>query len=246
MTDAAMSPEALNEKLCEMANAQLVSPEYERLYAVPLNREAARIYILQRAHFVLNRRCCWGHVQGAAPFDVKGLIWEHEQDELVGDPSRNLANHYQLGVQEGESVGLKPEDFETAPPLDGVLVASYAWLHLARDKPWLEALASSCILEIANSDAIVKSGGNARRIGEKMRDELGIPFEKQDSNAEHVVAEIEHANLLMKAASKYGRTVEAQQLIFQGATASLAIDRLYKNALAEAMEAVAGPMARAS
>jgi len=246
MTDSPISLEALNAELCEMANAQLVSPEYERLYAVPLNQKAGQIYILQRAHFVLNRRSCWAHVQGAAPFDIKGLIWEHEQDELVGDPSRNLANHYQLGVQEGASVGLKPEDFEATPPLDGVLVASYAWLHIARDKPWLEALASSCILEIANSDAIVKSGGNARRIGEKMRDELGIPFEKQDSNAEHVIAEIEHANLLMKAAAKYGRTAEAQDAIMRGARASLAIDRFYKNALAEAMEAATGTMARAS
>jgi len=246
MTDRAMSLDELNEALCKMANAQLVSPEYERLYAVRLNREAGQIYILQRAHFVLNRRSCWGHVQGAAPFDIKGLIWEHEQDELMGDASRNLANHYQLGVQEGVAVGLTPRDFEDTPPLDGVLVATYAWLHIARDKPWLEALASSCILEIANSDAIVKAGGNARRIGEKMRDELGIPFSKQVSNAEHIVAEIEHANLLMKAADKYGRTADAQADIMRGAAAGLAIDRVYKNALAEAMEAVASPMAQAS
>lgn len=246
MTDSAMSLEQLNDKLCEMANEQIVSPEYKRLYAVPLNQEAAQIYILQRGHFVLNRRCCWGHVQGAVPFDIKGLIWEHEQDELVGDASRGLPNHYQLGVQEGAAVGLTPEDFETTPPLDGVAVACYAWLHIARDKPWIEALASSCVLEIANSDAIVKAGGNARHIGEKMRDELGIPFEKQDSNAEHVVAEIEHANLLMKAAAKYGRTAEAQDAILRGAKASLAIDRVYKNALAEAMEAATRPMARAS
>ncbi len=104
MTDRAMNLEELNEALCKMANEQLVSPEYERLYAVPLNVEAGRIYILQRAHFVLNRRSCWAHVQGAAPFDVKGLIWQHEQEELVGDPSRGLENHYTLGIQEGESL----------------------------------------------------------------------------------------------------------------------------------------------
>jgi pyrroloquinoline quinone (PQQ) biosynthesis protein C len=239
MTDKAMSMKALHEALCKMANDQLVSPEYRRLYNVPFNREAGRVYILQRAHFVLNRRSCWAHVQGASPFDVKGLIWEHEQEELIGDPERGMADHYTLGVQEGESVGLKPADFEKTPPTGGVQTACYAWLHLARDKPWLEALAASCILEIANSDAIVKGGGNARRIGEKMRDELGIPFKKQQSNAEHMVAEVEHANLLMKVASKYGGTPEAQAQIMRGASASLAIDRVYKDTLAQSMEAMA-------
>ena len=235
MTEA-MSLDALEKTLFAMANEQMDSPELRRLYAVPLNRDAARFYILQRAHFVMNRRCCWGHVQGAAPFDVKKLIWEHEQEELIGDPERGVADHVTLGIQEGESVGLSPADFENTPPADGVQVAMYAWLHLARDKPWLEALASSCILEIANSDAVVKRGGNARRIGEKMRDELGIGFEKQQSNAEHVVAEIEHATLLSKAAEKYGRTAETQAQILRGAEASLAVDRVYKNALAQEME----------
>lgn len=239
MSDKVISMKALYEALCKMANDQLVSPEYTRLYDVPLNRAAGQVYILQRAHFVLNRRSCWAHVQGAAPFDVKGLIWEHEQEELVGDPARGMADHYTLGILEGEAVGLKPEDFAKTPPTGGVQTACYAWLHIARDKPWLEALASSCILEIANSDAIVKSGGNARRIGEKMRDELGIPFKKQASNAEHMVAEVEHANLLMRVASTHGRTAEAQDQIMRGAVASLAVDRVYKDALAKAMEAVA-------
>ncbi len=243
MTGKAISLKDLEKALFKIANAQLESKEYRRLYNVKLNREAAQVYILQRAHFVLNRRCCWAHVQGAAPFDVKGLIWEHEQEELIGDPSRDMANHYQLGVQEGEAVGLSPSDFEDTPPIDGVQVATYAWLHIARDKPWLEALASSCILEIANSDAIVKGGGNARRIGEKIRDELGISFEKQHSNAEHMVAEIEHAHLLLRVADKHGRSAEAQAQIMRGARASLAVDRIYKDALADAMETAAGAVA---
>lgn len=243
MTDKVMTLKELDDKIFAMANAQLESKPYRDLYAVPLNRENAALYILQRAHFVLNRRCCWGAVQCTAPFDVKGLIWEHEQEELIGDPERGMADHYTLGVQEGESVGLTPADFENTPPADGVQVALYAWLHLARDKPWLEALAASCVLEVANSDAIVKGGGNARRIGEKMRDELGIGFEKQQSNAEHVVAEIEHATLLSKAAEKYGTTAEAQAQILRGAAASLAVDRVYKAALAEEMAALSGAAA---
>jgi pyrroloquinoline quinone (PQQ) biosynthesis protein C len=239
MTDEAMSQKELDKKLFAMANAQLNSKEYRDLYAVPLNRENAAFYILQRNHFVLNRRCCWAAVQCTAPFDVKGMIWEHEEDELVGDRSRGLADHVTLGMMEGEAVGLTIDDFANTPPADGVQVACYAWLHLARDKPWLEAFAASCILEIANSDAVVKTGGNARRIGEKMRDELGIGFEKQASNAEHMEIEIEHATLLSKAAATHGTTADAQAQILRGADASLAIDRVYKGALTEEMAALA-------
>ena len=243
MTDKALSLEELDEKLFAMANAQLASQEYRDLYAVPLNRENAAFYILQRNHFVLNRRCCWAAVQCTAPFDVKGMIWDHEEDELVGDRARGLPDHVTLGMIEGESVGLTLDDFANARPADGVQVACYAWLHLARDKPWLEAFAASCILEIANSDAIVKSGGNARRIGEKMRDELGIGFEEQASNAEHMEIEIEHATLLSKAAAVHGTTADAQAQILRGAEASLAIDRVYKAALAEGMAALSGAVA---
>lgn len=243
MTDKAMSLNELDEKLFAMANVQLASQEYRNLYAVPLNRENAAFYILQRHHFVLNRRCCWAAVQCMAPFDVKGMIWDHEEDELVGDRARGVADHVTLGMQEGEAVGLTLDDFANSRPADGVQVACYAWLHIARDKPWLEAFAASCILEVANSDAIVKSGGNARRIGEKMRDELGIGFEKQASNAEHMEIEIEHATLLSQAAAKYGTTADAQAQILRGAEASLAIDRVYKAALAEEMASLADAVA---
>lgn len=243
MSTKLLSLESLHEALCTIANEHMLSRESSRLYNVPLNREAGRTYILQRGHFVLNRRACWAHVQATAPFDVKVLIWGHEREELVGDPERDMANHYALGVMEGEALGLNPEDFERTAPIEGVEVACYAWLHLAGSKPWLEALAASCILEIANSDELVKGGGNSRRIGEKMRDELDIPFAKQHSNAEHIVAEIEHAKLLMKAADKHGRTAEAQAQILRGARTSLAIDRVYKDSLAQAMETVARAVA---
>ena len=76
-----------------------------------------------------------------------------------------------------------------------------------------------------------------------MRDELGIGFEKQASNAEHMEIEIEHATLLSKAAAKYGTTAEAQEQILRGAEASLAVDRVYKAALAEEMAVLADAVA---
>ena len=72
MTDKPLSLKELEKKIFAMANAHIDSKECRRLYAVPLNRENAAFYILQRAHFVLNRRCCWAAVQSEN--DVTG-VW---------------------------------------------------------------------------------------------------------------------------------------------------------------------------
>ncbi len=232
----------LGNELGRMANAVFKSDEYRRFLSLPLTRERAAFYIFERSHFHLNRRQCWALVQAHAPFDVKQIIWHHEREELDGDKARGVENHWVLGIKEGRTVGLKPRDFNR-PPSDGTRICTYAWAHIAQTADWLEAIAASGMLEIANSDAIVKGGGNARRIGEKMRDELGIPFDRQQSNAEHMTAEIEHAHLLMRAAETHGRTKDAQAQIIRGARVSLAIDCVYKDALAGAMEETANAAA---
>ena len=73
----------LRNKLSEMANNVFKSNEYLHFFSIPLTRELAAYYILERSHFHLNRRQCWAMVQSKAPFDVKQLIWEHEREELA-------------------------------------------------------------------------------------------------------------------------------------------------------------------
>ena len=97
----------LENKLAELANAQFDSPEYRRILGMRWTRERARIYMVQRAYFVLNRRDCWAYLQGSVPFDVKQIIWDHEKEELMGDDERGVENHYALGMREGAVVGLR-------------------------------------------------------------------------------------------------------------------------------------------
>ncbi|NQU71992.1 MAG: iron-containing redox enzyme family protein [Rhodospirillales bacterium] len=224
-------------KLHELANAQFDSPEYKKILGLKWNRERARIYIVQRAYFVLNRRDCWAYVQGAAPFDVKQIIWDHEKEELMGDPERGLANHYTLGMMEGEAVGLTPDDFLNTPPLPGTAACCYAWIHLAKDRPWLEAIPVSAVLEISNSDEVIKNGAFSRQVGEKMRDDVGIPFTKQPNNSEHIIADVEHGKLLMKVVERHARTEETQAQVLKGAMESWRIERAFKGVLGEAMAA---------
>ena len=228
---------ALDSKLCSMANAVFGSDEYKRFFALPLTRERAAHYIFERSHFHLNRRQCWAFVQARAPFDVKQLIWDHEREELAGDEVRGVPNHWELGMMEGETVGLARGDFD-APPSDATMICALAWSQIAQTTSWLEAVAASGVLEIANSDEIVDGGGVANRVAGKMSDELGIPLGRQASNKEHMEVDVIHANLLMNVARDHVTSEADAEVVLSGAAKSLAINRTWLGLMANDMAAL--------
>lgn len=185
-------------------------------FSVPFTRERARVFMVQHSFFNLNRRDCWAYVQAAAPLDVKKIIWEHEEEELSGDKERGVDNHFTLVVKQGASVGLNEEDFHNAEPMDGTATCMQAWAHVANNSPWLEALAASAALELSNSEEILTGGSLSRRIADKLTVELGIPLKKQHSNAEHIIADVDHAHLLMRVAERHAHTEEASQQVLRG------------------------------
>lgn len=227
----------LESKLEELANAQFSSPEYTRLFGMKWTRERARIFMVQRAYFVLNRRDCWAYLQGSAPFDVKQIIWEHEKEELLGDEERGIENHYALGMREGSVVGLAPEDFTKTEPVPGTVACCYAWIHIAKDWPWLKAMPVCAATELSNSDEVIKGGSFSRRVGMKLAEDLGIPLKEQPDNVEHIKADVEHAKLLMNVARRHATTPEKRGEILEGAIESWRIERAMKGAWAEAMAA---------
>lgn len=228
----------LEQELVRMANAQFESDAFKRLLGLRMNKERARVYILQRTHWTVNRRDCWAQVQSSAPMPIKKLIWDHERDELEGDVALGKPDHYTMSVMEGAAVGLKAGDFVEFGPSDGCYTCCAAWLHLARTSHWLAAIAASSALELSNSDEILTGGGMSRRMGIKMRDEAGIPLKKQTSNAEHMEADIKHAHMLMEVAEEYATTEQARQLILEGARLSWRIDRIWKGHLADLLAAI--------
>lgn len=224
--------EEMWEELVRLCNEQFNTPPFKRLLNAKFSKERAQQYSIQMAYYVQNRRDCWGYVQGSAPLDVKRLIWEHEEDELVGRKSEGKVDHITLAVNEGEVLGLNADAFERTARLEGGEVCFSAWIRLAQ-RSWLEAIAASAILEMRNSGELIKGGSLSRRIGEIFERDLGIPMKKQINNAEHVVMDVEHAHLLMRVARKYADSDVARQAILRGATESLMIDRVYRGHLAD-------------
>jgi len=225
----------LSTKLCGMANDLFKTRDAKHFLSIPLTRKRAAHYIFERSHFHLNRRQCWSYVGATAPFDIKQIIWDHEMPELVGDSERGVENHWVLGMKEGAVVGLTPKDFNN-PPSNGTLVCTLAWARIASGSPWLEGISSSAVLEIANSDAIVKGGGIARRIARKMSRDLKIPLRKQASNVEHIEVDIEHAGMLFDVIKAHVKTKEDEAMVLRGAARGLAVNAAWYGFLARDME----------
>jgi pyrroloquinoline quinone (PQQ) biosynthesis protein C len=229
--------EKMWEELVRLCNEQFNTPPFKRLLNAKFTKERAQQYSIQMAYYVQNRRDCWGYVQGSAPLEIKKLIWEHEEDELVGRKSEGKLDHITLAVKEGEVLGLNAEAFERTGRLEGGEVCFSAWIRLAQ-RSWLEAIAASAILEMRNSGELIKGGSLSRRIGEIFERDLGIAMKKQINNAEHVVMDVEHAHLLMRVAQKYAASDASRQAILRGASQSLMIDRVYRGHLADMLAAL--------
>src|ERR1700741_2063553 len=113
------SVDGLWSELVRMCNAQFDSAPFKKLLSTKFTRERAQHYSIQMAFYVQNRRDCWGYVQGSAPLEVKRMIWQHEEDELIGRRSEGKTDHITLAVKEGEVFGLTAHAFENTARLEG-------------------------------------------------------------------------------------------------------------------------------
>ncbi|MQA66244.1 MAG: hypothetical protein GEU76_10145 [Alphaproteobacteria bacterium] len=228
----------LSRTISTLANAQFESSGYRRLLALPLNTARAQAYVIQRTHWTMNRRDCWALAQGVAPYDVKKIIWDHEREELAGKPEDGTPDHYTLSVREAAALGLTEDDLANTPPCDGAETCMAAWLHLVKHSHWLTAVAACSALELSNSEAVLKNGSMARRMGQKMSRDLGIPMKKQPMNDVHAVADAAHGNLLIDVAAIHMRSLADYERIVDGLRRSWTIDRVWKGHLADLMESI--------
>ena len=237
MAAVATSIDTLEAEINAMANQQFESPEFRAFFDPRLTMARARLIAINMGHYVMNRRDCWGFVQGAAPLDVKRLVWEHEQEELVFDPRAGM-DHYTLTTKEAKVLGLTPEDFQTTRAVAGAQASFWGWIHIAKSRPWLEAIAASCVLEIRNSGAVIKGGGASYRLRKKMVEELGIPEAELINQSVHVEADVAHATILRQVMDRYATTEEARAAILRGARDSFIVDRAFRGAVGYALAEV--------
>lgn len=220
---------AIRPTIDELVNRQFDTPEFKKLFAVKLTRKRAEVYQNHMIYYANNRRDCWAFVAGKAPLDVKRAIWAHEKDELIHDQRMGRAHVTDDDLQTGDESSLAP----------GAKAAYYAWLYCAREKPWLEGLVYSHILERRNNNAIVKGGGLVERWQRKQRAELGRKEAEKDFQTEvHAVADEEHSDIFEPIFAHYVDSDAAAQAVLAATRDGLIIDRALRGALADAMAAV--------
>src|ERR1041385_4007033 len=158
----------------EMVNRQFDAPEFKKLLAVPLTPGRIQVHRHHMTYYGANRRDCWAFVSGKAPLDVKRAIWAHEKDELIHDVRMGRAHVTEEDLRERDESLLVP----------GAKAAFYAWLYCAREKPWLEGLFYSHILERRNNNVVVKGGGLSERWKRKQQADLGVKEAAKDFQTE--------------------------------------------------------------
>lgn len=227
----------LLKEIKNLANRHYDSPEVQYYLNTRFTPERARRWAIHQVHFVRHRRDCWALAMGEAPLDVKRAIWLHEQDELMGDPRAAGADHFSLVSREARLFGLTEEEIATAE-LHPFMVACFeAWIHLGR-KSWLEALASTAVVEMVNSDAVISGGGHSSRVRQKLISELGISHDQLENRNVHVMADQEHVLLFDQVASGHLATEQARALALSAVKKSLVIDRAFRAGMGFAMREI--------
>ena len=221
----------LQEKLDQICRERIEESQRARMRDFPLTPARGRLIALQRALFNKNRRDCWGAVQCSAPIEVKRVIWLHEQEELIKDP-RCGSDHYSLHVRRCMALGLTREEIENAQPLPSSRAAFYAWLYVARTKPWLQALSSSSILE--RQANMMSAMGEMRQNTEKWIKELGLTERDMEVHTANENADGDHSDMMAGIFDKYATTPELEALVLQGARESLEINRTFSAGLRDA------------
>jgi len=230
----------LRETLNRMVNEHYESAEMVRFFSFPMTLARGKVMLSHQLHFNMNRRNCWGHVQGSSPPEIKRLVWEHEKDELYSDP-RFGGDHHSASLQKATRVtGLFPEALYSADLIPGCHAAFSAWLHLAKNSPWLKALSASTILERANNNRIVEGGGVSVRDYARYSEELRQALADIPGHDVHNVADEDHSDMMEGVLEKYAATEEAQRQILEGAKDSLAFDRAFRGSIAIVLEKITG------
>jgi pyrroloquinoline quinone (PQQ) biosynthesis protein C len=221
----------LQAKLDQLCRESIDEARRMQMRDFPLTPARGRLIALQRALFNRNRRDCWGAVQCSSPIEVKRVVWQHEQEELIQDP-RCGSDHYSLHVRRCMALGLTREEIENGAPLPSSRAAFYAWLYVARTKPWLQALSSSSILE--RQANMMSALGEIRQNTQRWIKELGLTEREMEVQTANENADGDHSDMMAGIFDKYATTPELQALVVQGARESLEINRTFVAGLREA------------
>jgi pyrroloquinoline quinone (PQQ) biosynthesis protein C len=226
------------QELAKVVRAGLLSPEFERFFAVRLNPERAKISLTQLGLFIRHRRDCWAWLSGNCPeMSVKKKILSHEYDEMVQDQYSQFG-HLELVVRQGKSLGMSADEVLKAKPLPITRATLYSWGWITRERPWLEALGALMATEWGNDDRLFTDlgGGVSRREAVRWMEDLGMKWKEIPNLAAHAEADEEHGDMFLPVLAEFGSGHEEK--ILDAARESMELYGLFRYGVPLAMETV--------
>jgi pyrroloquinoline quinone (PQQ) biosynthesis protein C len=170
---------------------------------------------------------------------VKQKILRHEYGEVIEDEYTEHG-HLDLIVRQGKALGLKSDEVLNVQPLPSTMATLYAWAWIAREKSWLEGLASNTITEWANDDRLLQDvgGGLSSRMAKRWMDDLGFGWEQMPNFKVHSQADEDHSDMFLEDFERYA-TGEKEALVYQAAKESMELHVMFRGGIAAEMEKLA-------
>jgi pyrroloquinoline quinone (PQQ) biosynthesis protein C len=227
-------------ELGELVRQAMRSPELEHYFRVKITKPGAQVLITQLGLFIHHRRDCWAHVSANCPhMSVKQKILQHEYGEVIKDEYTEHG-HLDLIVRQGKALGLTPDQVVGVKPLPSTMATLYAWAWIAREKNWLEGLASNTITEWANDDRLLQDvgGGLSSRMAKRWMDDLGFGWEQMPNFRVHSQADEAHSDMFLSDFERFA-TGEKEALVYQAAKESMQLHIMFRGGIAAEVEKLA-------
>jgi pyrroloquinoline quinone (PQQ) biosynthesis protein C len=228
-----------NDWLSETVREVMAAPEFNRYFAVKLNRPRAAVMLTQHGLFSRHRRDCWAYLSANCPvLSIKQKILRHEYEEVIKDDYTD-GGHLELVVRQAAAVGMTPEEVRAVEPLPITRACLYAWAWMTREKSWVEAMAALTVTEWSNDDRLLadQGGGHATRSARRWMEDLGVGWKDMPNYKVHSRADEEHGRMFLDDLESFA-TGEREALGMQAVRESLDLFRIFRGGVAAAMEKI--------
>ena len=235
-----MNAEDWKKWLSETVREVMAAPEFERYFAVRLNRPRAAMMLTQHGLFSRHRRDCWAYLSANCPvLSIEQKILRHEYEEVIKDDYTDRG-HLELVVRQAEAVGMTPEQVRAVEPLPITRACLYAWAWMTREKSWVEGMAALTVTEWSNDDRLLadQGGGHATRSARRWMEDLGVGWKDMPNYKVHSRADEEHGRMFLDDLEAFA-TGEREALAMRAVRESLDLFRIFRGGVAEAMEKIA-------
>jgi pyrroloquinoline quinone (PQQ) biosynthesis protein C len=190
--------------------------------------EGAKVFTLEHSVFANYFPRWFANVIARCPhIDARAYMIENMYVEEVTDPTVKTP-HYESLVQFGIALGLTREDFAKYEPMPATIMAINYWDNVGKTKPWLEAFAAICGIEMSNNAELCARHNVEPPVLAKWWKPLGLPpaaLTHWKSAEAADPGEEGHGSEPIKILIKYARTPDEEKGVLQALRESFRVKR---------------------